>query len=114
MTSYKFADLVLVPFPFTDQAAIKKRPAVVVSSDRYNREHPDIIVMALTSQSQAAVLSDHGIIIDWQGAGLLKPSIIKPIVMTIEPKLILKILGKFQPPDQELLQTILKGIFEQS
>ena len=31
-TGYKFGDLVLVPFPFTDQTGIKKRPAIVVSS----------------------------------------------------------------------------------
>jgi mRNA interferase MazF len=28
-----FGDVVLVPFPFTDQTAAKKRPAVVISSD---------------------------------------------------------------------------------
>ena len=34
-TAYKFGDLVLVPFPFTDQTGINKRPAIVVSSDAY-------------------------------------------------------------------------------
>jgi mRNA interferase MazF len=28
-TAYGFGDVVLVPFPFTDQTATKKRPAVV-------------------------------------------------------------------------------------
>ena len=28
--AYAFGDVVLVPFPFTDQTGIKKRPAVVV------------------------------------------------------------------------------------
>jgi mRNA interferase MazF len=32
-TAYSFGDIVLVPFPFTDQTASKKRPAVVVSAD---------------------------------------------------------------------------------
>jgi hypothetical protein len=32
-TAYSFGDVVLVPFPFTNQTASKKRPAVVVSAD---------------------------------------------------------------------------------
>ncbi len=47
-TIYSFGDVVLVPFPFTDQTAAKKRPAVVVSSDAYNKARPDVIVMAIT------------------------------------------------------------------
>lgn len=34
MARYKFGDVVLVPFPFTDQRVIKKRPAVIISSER--------------------------------------------------------------------------------
>lgn len=29
--SYDFGDVVLLPFPFTDQTATKKRPAITVS-----------------------------------------------------------------------------------
>jgi mRNA-degrading endonuclease toxin of MazEF toxin-antitoxin module len=47
---YEFADVVLVPFPFTDQSATKKRPAAVISSDAYLQERPDLIIMAITSQ----------------------------------------------------------------
>ena len=50
MTSYSFGDILLVPFPFTDQTSIKKRPTVVISSERYNRQKSDIIIMAITSQ----------------------------------------------------------------
>ncbi|WP_217650539.1 type II toxin-antitoxin system PemK/MazF family toxin [Spirulina major] len=44
-----FADVLLVPFPFTNQAAVKKRPAVVVSSAPYNDTHRDVIVMAVVA-----------------------------------------------------------------
>jgi mRNA interferase MazF len=37
MTDYKFGDIVLVPFPFTDQTTTKKRPAIIVSSNAYNQ-----------------------------------------------------------------------------
>lgn len=37
-----FGDVVLVPFPFTSQAASKQRPAVIVSSRAYNLERPDL------------------------------------------------------------------------
>jgi mRNA interferase MazF len=33
MTDYEFGDVVLVPFPFTDQSASKKRPAVLIIID---------------------------------------------------------------------------------
>src|ERR1700676_1088854 len=41
MMSFEFGDVVLVPFPFTNQAASKKRPAVVVSSHAYNTARLD-------------------------------------------------------------------------
>jgi mRNA interferase MazF len=47
----EFGDIVLIPFPFTDQTASKKRPAVVVSSRAYNLAKPDIVVMAALKQA---------------------------------------------------------------
>ncbi len=48
--SLRFGDIVLVPFPFSDQTAIKRRPAVVISSPAYNLARPDVVIMAITSQ----------------------------------------------------------------
>jgi len=110
MTDYEYGDVVLVPFPFTDQTRSKKRPAVVVSSSAYQQAHPDLIVMAITSQLQASTLADNVTIADWQGAGLLKPSVIKPIISTVEKGLVLKELGRLQEADRQALQNALQLI----
>ncbi len=75
MTNYNFGDIVLVPFPFTNQAGTKKRPAVVVSKLLYNSSHPDLVLMAITSQIRKSLKIDEVEIVEWQKAGLLKPSI---------------------------------------
>jgi mRNA interferase MazF len=70
-TAYRFGDLVLVPFPFTDQTGIKKRPAIVVSSDAYQRQRPDVVLMAVTSQLlRPAGVVGEVLITEWQKAGL--------------------------------------------
>ena len=38
MTDYKFADIVLESFPFTDQTATKKCHALIVSSNECNQK----------------------------------------------------------------------------
>jgi mRNA interferase MazF len=47
---YEFGDVVLVRFPFTNQATFKQRPAAIVSSRAYNVAKPDVVIMAITSQ----------------------------------------------------------------
>jgi len=39
-TGYSFGDVVLVPFPFTDQSGSKKRPAVIVRRQGWSRPQP--------------------------------------------------------------------------
>jgi mRNA interferase MazF len=42
-------DIILIHFPFSDLSGIKVRPALVISKNSYNDYHPDVIVLALTS-----------------------------------------------------------------
>ena len=111
MTDYKFGDIVLVPFPFTDQTTTKKRPAVIVSSNMYNQNRPDIVIMAVTSQIHGSGYFGDIRIQKWQHAGLLKLSAIKPILTTVEKGLVIRKLGSITDSDRtaltEGLQTIL-------
>jgi len=110
---YDFGDVVLVPFPFTDLTASKKRPAVVVSSATYNRKYPDLIIMAVTSQKKPSDVFGEVTIIQWKKAGLLKPSVVKPVVATIEKELVLKKLGRLVEEERRaLLETLQKILGE--
>lgn len=111
MTTFRFGDIVLVPFPFTDQTAIKKRPAVVISSEDYNRHRPDIILMAVTSQMGSANFYGDLTVRQWQKAGLLKPSVVKPICTTIEKRLVLRSLGRLVESERVALDETLNAVF---
>lgn len=107
-TPFEFGDVVLVPFPFTDQSHAKKRPAAVISSNAYNAERPNLIIVAVTSQIKPASIIGEVLIQNWQAAGLLKPSVIKPVITTIEKPLIIKTMGRLNEEDQKALQESLK------
>ncbi len=113
-TTYNFGDIILVPFPFTDQTTSKKRPAMVVSSNAYNNDRPDIILMAVTSQMRHLGKTGEAEVVDWKEAGLIKPSLMKPILTTIEKNLVLKKLGQLSKKDRHALQEILQTIIGKS
>lgn len=48
---YKQGEIVLVPFPFTDQTASKLRPALVISGSAYN-ETADVLLVQITSNNR--------------------------------------------------------------
>jgi mRNA interferase MazF len=102
--SFEFGAVVLVPFPFTSQSASKKRPAVVVSNRAYNVARPDIVVMAVTSQLRATPGLGEVWVNEWQAAGLLKPSAVKPVFATLEQALVIRQLGTFGAGDQAALR----------
>jgi mRNA interferase MazF len=108
MTIYKFSDVVLVPFPFTDQTTTKKRPAIIMSSDAYHQERSDLILIAVTSQTNPASAFGEVMITDWQAAGLLKPSVMKPVLTTLEKNLVIRKLGQLQMSDRQALQSALE------
>ena len=110
MTGYSFGDVVLVSFPFTDQSAAKQRPAVVISSEAYHQAKSDLIVMAVTSQVRAFTGVGEALVQDWQAAGLLKPSMIKPVITTIERTLVRRMLGRLKDEDQNALKQVIRAI----
>jgi len=104
---FEFGDVVLVPFPFTDQSGSKKRPAAVISDRAANAALPDVIVMAITSQLRPDRRAHEVWLQNWQSAGLLKPSAVKPVVLTVERTLVLKKIGALKDDDRDRLQKLI-------
>lgn len=109
-SGYTFGEVLLVPFPFTNQEGNKKRPAVVVSNTAYHSHRPDLLIMAITSQPATAQDFASFAIIDWEAAGLLKPSFAKPVLTTLEQTLVIRSMGNLSPRDQHSLHQMLAQI----
>ena len=45
----KQKDLILVPFPFSDQSGRKVRPVIVISNNKFNESSDDVLVIGVTS-----------------------------------------------------------------
>ena len=107
---FSFGDVVLVPFPFTDQSGTKKRPAVVVSSHGYNASRRDIVIMAITSQVRTPLGFGEAMVGDWQGVGLVKASVLKPVFTTIKQGLVVRTMGKLSAADNKTLREVLAEV----
>lgn len=105
--AHYFGDVVLLPFPFTDQSGAKKRPAVIVSSMSYNGKRHDIVIMAITSQVREPLGFGEAFVTEWQAAGLIKQSVLKPVFATIEQALVVRVMGKLSPTDQNALRAAI-------
>jgi mRNA interferase MazF len=105
--SHRFGDVVLVPYPSGDPADTRKRPAVVVSGAGYNSARPEVVIMAITGQAGRVPGLGETAIVDWQAAGLLKPSTLIPVLATIEQRQVLGNLGALSDRDTVYLRSLL-------
>ena len=110
MTTYSCGDVVLVQFPFTDQSSTKQRPAIVISSARYNTERPDLVILAVTSRMRETLGYGEHLLTDWSVVGLLKPSVVKPLIATIEKSLVRTVLGQLGQGDLGAVERCIEEI----
>ena len=89
---YKRGEIVLIPVPFSDLSASKRRPVLVVSNDIHNTASPDMIVVAITSNLiQTGIPIDNS---DMTSGYLPKPSIIRSDkIYTLDQKIVVKQIG---------------------
>jgi mRNA interferase MazF len=89
-------DIVVVPF--AGAMLIKQRPVVVISSDAYHKERPDVIVGVLTTNVEAATSASDYRLLDWKQAGLLRPSAFRSY-LGMENQTDLRVVGRLSHRD---------------
>ena len=92
-------DVVLLPIPFSDLTSRKVRPAIVIGKQR-----SDVFVVPISSQLANTDWHLQG----WSAAGLNVPCGVKAQVATVEEQRVIKIVGKLQLRDIEMLNARLR------
>ena len=69
-----------------------------------------MVLLSVTSQGKTSPFYGDLVITEWEKAGLIKPSVIKPVIATIHKKLILRRRGKLEDIDLKALKAVLGEI----
>lgn len=95
MTKIKRGDVVLVEVIFSSGVGAKLRPALVLSTNDYNKNRGEIIISGITSNTKRIHEGDTEII-EWKKAGLKVPSLATAILQTVKKNRIQKRLGALE------------------
>jgi mRNA-degrading endonuclease toxin of MazEF toxin-antitoxin module len=109
--TYKKWDIVLVPFPFTNLTTNKKRPALIISPDKYNAEE-DVVITFITSRMDLKYRIGDYKIEEWELADLPKPSMIRMKFATLDKSIIINKLGKLSENDRDDFSKQLLDFFK--
>ncbi|MBI2300429.1 MAG: type II toxin-antitoxin system PemK/MazF family toxin [Armatimonadetes bacterium] len=99
MTVFDRGDVVLVEVKFTGSTGSKRRPAVVVSSRAFNAAGTKVVVLALTGNITPPLRPGDTILVDWEAAGLVKPSAARGTIVTVDVAEVGKHLGSLTVSD---------------
>jgi mRNA interferase MazF len=92
-TAYAPGDVVVVPFPYSDRLAEKRRPALVVSNALLAAQ--GFVWLAMITSARHAASPHDAPIADLARAGLPSPSMVRPTkIATVEPSRILRKAGR--------------------
>jgi mRNA interferase MazF len=98
-------DIVVIPFPFSEQAGSKRRPALVISNRRFNDSGHTVLAM-ITTRDHRPWPGDHGIT-DLGETGLPLSCIVRLKLFTLDNRLILRHIGKLGDSDRKQVASSL-------
>ena len=108
---YDAFDVVVVPFPFTDRSATKRRPALVLSvSASFNRRTNHAVLAMITSPGDSSWPLDVPIS-DLDAAGLISPSVVRMKLFTLDDRFVLRKAGTLATNDRDAVCRTLARMF---
>jgi mRNA interferase MazF len=99
---------VVVPFPFTDSPASKRRPALVLSSREFNGSSGHSLMAQITKAKQSSWPGDFRI--RNVEAGLPEECIVRMKLFTIDNRLIQKRMGHLSAIDRQQVRGGLRQL----
>jgi mRNA interferase MazF len=99
MTSYNRGDVILVDIAFSGAVGFKRRPAVVISTSRFNLAGIKLVVAAITSNVSPPYRPGDTLLNDWRAAGLIKPSAVRGVFATVDNSDVVRKLGTLSVAD---------------
>jgi mRNA interferase MazF len=92
-----FGEIIIVNFQ--GATGVKRRPAIIISSDEYHKTRPDVILAVITTQTSSAISTTDYLPEDWKTAGLHKPSAFRAYFGTYDKRAIASVIGKVSDRD---------------
>jgi mRNA interferase MazF len=91
-------DVVVVPFPFSDRGTVKRRPALVLSEDKFNAQSGHSVLAMITSAGNPPWPLD--VPIGSLESGLRAASKVRMKLFTLDNRLIIEKAGHLSQADQ--------------
>ena len=109
---FKQKELVLLPYPFSDQVGSKVRPAIIVSNDNFNKRCEDCVMVPLTTlikdEPFSLIVNQDSL----ESGKLLKQSRVRiDKIFTIKKSLIIMQIGKINDKTLEKIKTEINKVF---
>jgi mRNA interferase MazF len=99
-------DVIVVPFPFSEIAGTKRRPALVISRSSFNENGHTVLAM-ITTRAHHPWPGDTELN-DRRSAGLNLPCIVRLKAFTLDNRLIIRKIGRLSSPDRRRVSAQFK------
>jgi mRNA interferase MazF len=106
-------DVVAVPFPFMERPALKRRPALVISTKDFNAKNDHSVFAMITAAMLESWPSDYRISKP-KDAGLAIDCFIRWKIFTLPNNMIAKRIGELADEDREEVARMARTIFVRS